>query len=81
MIPNPVMRKPGSMPRILRAGPAIAPHYTFECAARAPLRRLLIDHRGRVDVLRVVEASRASSSFCIYDATGFMEISARMWEA
>src|SRR5882762_10885361 len=56
MIPNPVMRKPGSMPRILRAGPAIAPHYTFECAARAPLRRLLIDHRGRVDVLRVVEA-------------------------
>src|SRR5258706_8452368 len=28
MIPNPVMRKPGSMPRILRAGPAIAPHYS-----------------------------------------------------
>src|SRR5262249_22333399 len=33
MMPNPVMRKPGSMPSILRAGPAIAPHYTFACAA------------------------------------------------
>src|SRR5690349_6140850 len=43
IIPNPVMRKPGSMPSILRAGPAIAPHYTFGCAAPAPLRRLLID--------------------------------------
>src|SRR5580765_6919854 len=56
MIPNPVMRKPGSMPSILRAGPAIARHYTFGCAARAPLRRLLIDHRGGVNVLHVVEA-------------------------
>src|SRR5882672_9510068 len=35
MIPNPVTRKPGSMPSILRAGPAIAPHYTFACAARS----------------------------------------------
>src|SRR6266851_1399023 len=45
MIPNPVMRKPGSMPRILRAGPAIAPHYS----------PLLIDHRRGVDLLHVVD--------------------------
>src|SRR5882672_9972803 len=50
MIPNPVMRKPGSMPSILRTGPAIAPHYTYACATLAPLRRLLINDGRRANL-------------------------------